>query len=120
MKKCALVLAVLAMSTSAWGFGIGNVEGSFSWAPMPSPRPTPCPTPCPSPGAVIGGSFSGQTGLLYCNPCPGFGKVEVDSYQGAKSTQGQIGCLQWGCYKTFGGRDVSYGYPKPWNNLGPG
>jgi hypothetical protein len=121
MKKYTLLLAVLAMSTSAWGFGIGNVEGTFSWAPTPCPCPTPspCPTPCITAGAVIGGSFAGQSGLLYSSPCTGFRKVEVDSYQGAISKQGQIGCMDWGCYKTFGGREVSYGYPNPWGSVSP-
>ncbi len=39
MKKCALLLAVLAMSTSAWGFGIGNFgpdSGGLSMCYPPS------------------------------------------------------------------------------------
>ncbi|MDI9431915.1 MAG: hypothetical protein QM570_09365 [Planctomycetota bacterium] len=119
MKKYTLLLAVLAMSTSAWGFGIGNVQGTFCPMPTPCPTPNPCPTPCITAGAVVGGSFSGQTGLLYSSPCTGFCKVDVDSCQGAISKQGQIGCMDWGCYKTFGGREVSYCCPNPWGNFGP-
>jgi hypothetical protein len=115
MKKYAFLLAVLAVSTSAWGFGIGDCSGSFNCLP-PCPMPNPCPAPCPNPGAVIGGDFAGQAGLLYCTPCTGISIVGVDSFQGAMSNQGHIGCIDWGCFHTFGGHDVSYGSPM-WGNF---
>ncbi len=79
MKKCVLVLAVLAMSTSAWGF-------------------------------VIVGDFAGQAGLLYSSPCAPVCVMGVDSCQGAWSKQGQIGCLDWSCFASFGNHHV-YGGP---------
>jgi hypothetical protein len=109
MKKYVLLLAVLAMSTSAWGFGIGNYSGSFN-CPPPCPTPNPCPTPCPNPGAVIGGDFAGQGGLLYSSPCAPVTIIGVDSYQGAASNQGQIGCFDWSCFTSFGDHHV-YGGP---------
>jgi hypothetical protein len=117
MKKYALLLAVLSLSTSAWGFGIGDCgPGSFGLS-MSCPPPSPCPTPCPNPGAVIGGDYAGQSGLLYCSPCIGARRVEVDSCQGAFSNQGHIGCFDWGCSTSFGDHDVSYGCPSPWGSF---
>ncbi len=110
MKKCVLVLAVLAMSTSAWGFGIGNYSGDCNGMPLYCPTPCPCPTPSPCPGAVIVGDFAGQAGLLYSSPCSPVCVMGVDSCQGAWSKQGQIGCIDWGCFASFGNHNV-YGGP---------
>lgn len=110
MKKCVLVLAVLAMSTSAWGFGIGNFSGNVNGTPLCCPAPSPCPTPCPSPGAVVIGNFAGQAGLLYSSPMTPVRVIGVDSYQGAMSKQGQIGCIDWSCFASFGDHHV-YGGP---------
>jgi hypothetical protein len=107
MKKYALLLAVLSLSTSAWGFGIGDCVPSPCWTPMPCPTPSPCPAPNISPIAVIGGDFAGQSGMLYSSPpiCPT--KVDVDSCTGALSKQGHIGCIEWGCYNSFASHQVS-------------
>lgn len=107
MKKYALLLAVLGLSTSAWGFGIGDCGPGSCWMPMPCPTPSPCPTPNVSPIAIVGGDFAGRSGLLYSSPTIRPLKVDVDSYQGAISKQGHIGCMEWGCFKTFGDHDVS-------------
>lgn len=118
MKKYALLLAVLTLSTSAWGFGIGDCIPNSCWTPMPCPTPSPCPRPSISPMAVVGGDFTGQSGLIYVSPpvCPT--KVDVDSYQGAISNQGHIGCIDWGCFNSFGDHDVSvrpaWGGFNPW------
>ena len=118
MKKYALLLAVLTLSTSAWGFGVGDCGPGSLGLSMLCPPSSPCPTPCPNPGAVIGGDFAGQRGLLYSSPFCGVRKVEVDSYQAAFSNQGQIGCIDWACFKSFGNHQVSYGYPMTLASLG--
>ncbi len=117
MKKCALLLAVLAMSTSAWGFGIGNFGPDSGGLSMCYPPSQICPRPYPNPGAVIGGGYAGQSGMIYVTgpTCPRL--VSVDSYQGAFSNQGHIGCYDWSCSGSFGDHNVTSFPVSPWSGL---
>ena len=117
MKKCALLLAVLAMSTSAWGFGIGYCGPDSIGTAMCPPPSQVCPRPYPNPGAVIGGDFAGRTGLLYVTAPTGARMVDVDSCAGAFSKQGHIGCIDWGCFTSFGHHTVTYGPTNPWSGF---
>lgn len=57
MKKCAVLLLVLALGAAAWGSQIGmcypvvGIGQPACWNPCPTPFPTPapCPSPCPTP-----------------------------------------------------------------------
>lgn len=79
MKKYALLLVVLALSTSAWGYTVGTCNPNPCWSP------SPCWNPCPCPGVGQSGYSCASTNNCVkptCGPVAG-----IVSWQNANGLQ---------------------------------
>jgi hypothetical protein len=115
MKKYAVLLALLVLSTSAWGYTVGTCGTNQCGNPCSNPCWNPCPSPCQMPASSYTYTSGGQCVKPVCGPVVG-----VTSWQNGCGFQ-ISGCM--GSFGAFNGSGGSHTfgcgpiYPFPTNTF---